>query len=77
MQAEGRPQPAYVLVNETGPEHQKTFTIEARLLTVGNGKTEFTARAKGSTKKIAEQDAARQVLEYLSEHSAIVDGGHL
>jgi ribonuclease III len=77
LQAEGRPQPAYVLVNETGPEHQKTFTIEARLLTPGNGKTEFTARAKGSTKKNAEQEAARQVLEYLSEHSAIVDGGGL
>jgi len=77
LQAEGRPQPAYVLVNETGPEHQKTFTIEARLLAAGNGKTEFTARAKGSTKKNAEQDAARQVLEYLSAHSAIVDGGRL
>ena len=77
LQAEGRPQPAYVLVNETGPEHQKTFTIEARLLTPRNGKTEFTARAKGSTKKNAEQDAAKQVLEYLSEQSPIVDGGRL
>lgn len=65
LQAEGRPQPVYVLVNETGPEHQKTFTIEARLVAAGNGHTEFTARARGSTKKTAEQDAARQVLEYL------------
>jgi len=77
LQAEGRPQPVYVLVNETGPEHQKTFTIEARLLTPRNGKTEFTARAKGATKKNAEQDAAKQVLEYLSEQSPIVDGGRL
>lgn len=66
LQAEGRPQPVYVLVNESGPEHQKTFTIEAQLLVGGNGKAEFTARAKGSTKKNAEQDAARQVLEYLA-----------
>jgi hypothetical protein len=31
-----------------------------------NGKGEFVGRAEGSTKKNAEQDAARQVLEYLS-----------
>src|SRR5207302_9575282 len=31
LQAEGRPQPAYVMVKESGPEHQKTFTIEAQL----------------------------------------------
>ena len=29
------------------------------------GKAEFVGRADGSTKKNAEQDAARQVLEYL------------
>jgi ribonuclease III len=77
LQAEGRQQPAYVLVNETGPEHQKTFTIEARLLAEGNAKTEFTARAKGSTKKNAEQDAARQVLEYLSAQASTLAGGQL
>ena len=32
-------------------KQSQTFTIEARLLTPKNGKTEFTARAKGSTKK--------------------------
>lgn len=73
LQAEGRPQPAYVLVNESGPEHQKTFTIEAQLLTVANGRAEFTARAKGSTKKNAEQDAARQVLEYLGPQTPAFD----
>lgn len=77
LQAEGRPQPAYVLVNEAGPEHQKTFTIEARLVAEGEGKTEFTARAKGSTKKNAEQDAARQVLEYLSAQAPTLQGGQL
>src|SRR5579864_8771067 len=77
LQAEGRPQPAYVLVNETGPEHQKTFTIEARLVAEAAGKAEFTARAKGSTKKNAEQDAARQVLEYLSAQAQALGGGQL
>lgn len=65
LQAEGRPQPMYALVKETGPEHQKTFTIEAQLTTPG-GATEFTARSQGATKKNAEQDAARQVLDYLA-----------
>lgn len=70
LQAEGRLQPAYVLVNETGPEHQKTFTIEVRLVTIASGDPEFTARAKGSTKKNAEQDAARQALDHLAVRTA-------
>jgi ribonuclease-3 len=67
LQAAGRPQPFYVLVKELGPEHSKTFTVEARLqVTDSQGKPEFVGRAEGSTKKTAEQGAARQVLEYLS-----------
>ena len=66
LQATNRPQPVYVMVKESGPEHQKTFTIEARLLAMGDGQVEFVGRAQGSTKKNAEQDAARQVLEYLA-----------
>lgn len=66
LQATGRPQPTYTLVKERGPEHSKTFTVEARLQSLENGgKPEFVGRADGSTKKNAEQDAARQVLEYL------------
>jgi len=57
-----------VLVKEHGPEHSKTFTVEARLSSAeNNGKPEFVSRAEGSTKKSAEQDAARQLLEYLSK----------
>lgn len=65
LQATGRPQPQYVLVKERGPEHNKTFTVEARLQS-REAKSEFVGRAEGSTKKNAEQDAARQVLEYLA-----------
>lgn len=66
LQALGRPQPAYVLVKEQGPEHSKTFTVEIRLQSAENGgQPEFVGRAEGSTKKNAEQDAAGQVLEYL------------
>src|SRR6266852_4156853 len=67
LQATGRPQPSYVLVKERGPEHSKTFTVEARLQPLDHeGKPEFVGRAEGSTKKNAEQDAAHQVLEYLA-----------
>jgi ribonuclease-3 len=66
LQAAGRPQPVYALVKESGPEHQKTFTIEARLTVQASEVPEFVARSQGSTKKNAEQDAARQVLEYLT-----------
>jgi ribonuclease-3 len=67
LQAGGRPQPVYVLVKEHGPDHSKTFTVEARLNGAEhNGKAAFVGRAEGSTKKNAEQDAARQALEYLA-----------
>ena len=61
----GRRQPAYVLINERGPEHKKTFTVEARLHTEGAAQAEYTARGEGMTKKQAEQIAAKQALEYL------------
>jgi ribonuclease-3 len=67
LQAAGRAQPTYVLVKEQGPEHNKTFTVEARLRGLnGRTETEFIGQAEGLTKKNAEQDAARQVLEYLA-----------
>jgi ribonuclease-3 len=69
VQSLGLPQPAYVLVEEVGPEHSKTFTVEARL-NLKNGKNpEFVGRAQGSTKKTAEQDAARQLLTMLAARS--------
>lgn len=62
----GHAQPSYVLVKEEGPEHRKTFTVEARLHKGGGDhQPEFVARAAASTKKRAEQEAARQALEYL------------
>jgi ribonuclease III len=66
LQALGRPQPYYQLVKEQGPEHSKTFTVEARLQASDTAKPEFIGLAQGSTKKKAEQEAARQVLEYLA-----------
>jgi ribonuclease-3 len=75
LQGIGRPQALYVLVKEAGPEHNKTFTVEARLHAPGANKAEFTGRAEGSTKKKAEQDAARQVLEYLASLPGVPSSG--
>ncbi len=62
----GWTQPAYVLVKERGPEHQKTFTVEARVRTqIESDESEFVARGEGQTKKQAEQGAAKKALEYL------------
>jgi ribonuclease-3 len=65
LQAMGRPQPAYVLVKERGPEHNKTFTVEARLPKTEESDTDLVGQAEGTTKKNAEQGVARQLLEYL------------
>jgi len=64
LQAEGMPQPVYALVKEEGPEHRKTFTVEVRV--PEPDADSFVVRAQGATKKRAEQEAARQVLEHLS-----------
>lgn len=65
LQSSGRMQPVYAIVKEEGPDHRKTFTIEARIFPQGQSKPEFVARAEGATKKKAEQLAAKQALEYL------------
>jgi hypothetical protein len=46
------PAPRYVVVDENGPEHSKTFTVEVRL-----GK-EWVSQAQGLSKKSAGQKAA-------------------
>ena len=67
LQAIGRAQPVYVLVKEHGPQHKKTFTIEAHLTDVNSRcDPEYVGRAEGSTKKSAEQESARLVLEHLA-----------
>jgi len=68
LQGTGRPQPSYSVVQEQGPEHKKTFTIELRVLEgAGNGKPLLVGRAEGSTKKKAEQRAAKEALEQLRQ----------
>jgi len=59
LQAAKLPQPRYLVVQERGPQHHKTFTIEVR---VGG---ECSVQAEGPTKKAAAQEAARLALERL------------
>lgn len=51
--------PRYVTVAESGPEHAKIFTIEAR---IGDG---WAERGEGLTKKSAGQQAAQAILQRL------------
>lgn len=65
LQAQQKPQPVYVVVHEEGPEHQKTFTVEARIHSHGSRQPEYVSRAQGQTKKKAEQLAAKRALDHL------------
>ena len=56
-QARGAPPPDYVETGRAGPDHAPLFTIEARL---DNG---LTASARATSKRAAEQAAARKLLE--------------
>jgi ribonuclease-3 len=59
LQAVHKSPAEYQVVQETGPEHQKTFTVE---VVAGEN---VVARGRGTSKKAAEQEAARIVLELL------------
>jgi ribonuclease-3 len=60
-QAMGLPVPRYTTINSSGPQHAKVFLVEAR---VGDS---ITARAVGSSKKIASQRAAEEMLRSLDK----------
>lgn len=67
IQANSRQRLSYTVVGEDGPEHRKSFTVEVRLLDASApGKAIFVRSAVGPTKKKAEQDAARQILDDLN-----------
>jgi len=66
LQARGHGQPAYVLTDQTGPDHQKRFRVEVRV-TTPMGELTTLSSAEGATKKEAQQQAARLALLKLSE----------
>lgn len=62
IQARVQQTPAYHVVEATGPDHDKRFTIEVR---IGNT---VLGRGSGKSKKAAEIEAARAALERFSDH---------
>ncbi|MFB3920492.1 MAG: ribonuclease III [Terriglobia bacterium] len=63
LQGERAASAEYRVVFEAGPEHQKTFTVE---VTSGDN---WVARGTGGSKKAAEQQAAKSLLEQLGRKS--------
>jgi len=64
LQAKGEQPAEYRLAGETGPDHQKTFRVEVWV------KGELMSSAEGTTKKDAEQKAARSALDKLLQAEA-------
>jgi len=59
FQKENLPAPVYKTITEKGPEHKKSFTIEVY------ADNKSLAKAKGYSKKKAEQRAAQKALKHL------------
>lgn len=55
----------YRVVDEVGPEHQKTFTVEVMASKAG------AAQGRGASKKAAEQEAARMALGLLAKKNTV------
>lgn len=69
LQARKQGQPEYVVRAESGPDHRKRFLVEVRL-SEDASKSMALARGIGSTKKKAEQEAARRAFDKLRARDA-------
>jgi ribonuclease-3 len=65
LQAIGSGQPQYVLTAQSGPDHQKRFRVEVRVEDKLGGGSIALAESEGTTKKQAQQEAARIAFERL------------
>jgi ribonuclease-3 len=63
LQARSRPLPTYRVVRESGPSHDKTFSVEVTVDGSSRG------RGTAGSKKAAEQAAAREALEAARDES--------
>jgi ribonuclease-3 len=64
LQAQKAGQPQYFVKGESGPDHRKRFLVEVRTPTAKSG-PRVLARGSGTTKKHAEQEAARRAYQKL------------
>jgi len=60
--------PVYLVEGESGPDHRKRFLVELRLRAANGQLGDSLASGAGSTKKKAEQEAARRALARLAGH---------
>jgi ribonuclease-3 len=74
LQAERAGSPVYRVKSESGPDHRKRFLVEVRLKPADGEPGKPLARGIGSTKKHAEQDAARRALAQLSGTASELNG---
>lgn len=58
VQVNRQQMPAYCIIGENGPDHDKTFSVRLQVL-------DLTTEGRGKSKKQAEQDAARRALMHL------------
>ncbi|UCE67891.1 MAG: ribonuclease III [Candidatus Zixiibacteriota bacterium] len=65
VQIEGRGVPRYEVIEEIGPDHEKTFVVSVSV------ESEKIGTGKGTTKKEAEQKAAKMALDFISKDQEI------
>ncbi len=77
LQATRAGTPVYQVKSESGPDHRKRFLVEVRIKTDPGEPEKPLACGQGSTKKHAEQDAARRALVLLTaaEDATAADSG--
>ena len=75
LQAEKLGRPSYILLAESGPDHRREFKVEVRL----HGQEQGLAEATGTTKKQAQQEAARLAVELLKKEELLKNrpGAHV
>jgi len=72
LQAVGAGQPHYVLTAQSGPDHQKRFRVEVRIEDKSGG-SRALAESEGTTKKQAQQDAARLAFQRLLSEARLAN----
>ncbi len=66
LQSRGSAQPEYFVEAELGPDHRKRFIVELRAAAAASEPVRALAKGAGSTKKKAEQEAAKRALARLN-----------
>jgi ribonuclease-3 len=75
LQATRAGTPVYRIKSESGPDHRKRFLVEVRLKPAEGEPGKPLARGMGSTKKNAEQDAARRAMKQLKSEKKKAGAG--